>query len=155
VVKNRFGTEMTVREWLLSELQRFEQCARAAGHGGTDRIPSPLNAEWVQLDLRDNVRPTYDVNYLTLVVQPGVIADAILALIDLVELHVPASHHGSCMHCAEDASADQPCLSVKYAAQILADLPEFPDELRIDAGMRHGSIKLAEFRRKQAESWGS
>lgn len=49
---------------LLSAIERLEQCATAAGHGfGHLPLSHELNAGWTQLDLTDNVRPTYDQNF--------------------------------------------------------------------------------------------
>lgn len=52
---------------VLTRISELEQCATAAGHGfghlGLSRLLN-LNAGWTQLDLTDNVRPTYDQRFV-------------------------------------------------------------------------------------------
>jgi len=63
-----FGRDPVMSEELVSDLlariDRLEQCATAAGHGfGHLPLTNELNGGWTQLDLTDNVRPTYDQTF--------------------------------------------------------------------------------------------
>lgn len=55
--------ETQLRAFLTRCIEYDEVTARAAGHGfGHQPLGTPRNAGWTELDLRDNVRPSYDVN---------------------------------------------------------------------------------------------
>lgn len=77
---------------VLIRLDELEQCATAAGHGfghlGLGSLLN-LNAGWTQLDLTDNVRPTYDQRFVR-EFGPEAVLRLCRAHRQIVELHTGA-----------------------------------------------------------------
>ena len=74
--------------WLLWQVDADEQCATAAGHGfGHLPLLTELNGTWTELDLTQNVRPTYDQRFAKVFAPARVLAEC-AAKRQLVEIAV-------------------------------------------------------------------
>lgn len=125
---------MTPTEFLLARIDDDENTARCAGHGN-GLVFHDWNAEWVQVELPDNARPTYDVRHIRTFSPDRVRSEceAKRRIIDEHTCHCPDPNCRDCGACSGDHHADPtpaPCATLRFLALPYADHPDYDEGWR-------------------------